>query len=286
MEEIEEERIMAELVTEKAADELREKVRERYGNVAKKSSSGGCCGSAGKEVAISQAVGYSPSELGAIPAEANLGVGCGNPTAFAEIRPGDTVLDLGSGAGIDCFLAANAAGAEGHVIGVDMTDEMLERARTNAERGGYTNVEFRKGMIEDLPVEDASVDVVISNCVINLSPDKARVFSEIFRVLKPGGRMLVSDIVLAEPLPEAVSSSIEAYVGCVAGAMLAEDYLALAKKSGFATVEEISRASYGDVISSDDEAVCCLSGDTGASASDVRRWASSVLSVKVKAIRA
>jgi len=277
---------MAELLTEKTAEEVREKVRERYSDVAKKtSSSGGCCGSPGKEAVMSQAIGYSPEELGAIPAEANLGVGCGNPTAFAEIRRGDTVLDLGSGAGIDCFLAANATGPTGRVIGVDMTDEMLDRARKNAERGGYSNVEFRKGVIENLPVPDSSVDVVISNCVINLSPDKARVFSEIHRVLKPGGRMLVSDIVLAAPLPDEVRNNIEAYVGCIAGALLAEDYLAVAKDAGFEVVEELSRASYGDVIS-DDDMVCCLSDETGASPSDVRKWASNVLSVKVRATKA
>jgi len=277
---------MTELLTQNTAEEVREKVRERYGEVAKKTStSGGCCGSAGKEVVMSQAIGYSADELGSIPAEANLGVGCGNPTAFAEIRPGDTVLDLGSGAGIDCFLAANATGPEGKVIGVDMTDEMLDRARANAERGGYSNVEFRKGVIEELPVADGTVDVVISNCVINLSPDKPKVFSEIHRVLKPGGRMLVSDIVLSAPLPESVRNSIEAYVGCVAGAMQAEDYLELVRQTGFSTVDEVSRASYGDVINEDEEMACCLGEEAGASEAEVRKWASNVLSVKVRAIK-
>jgi len=277
---------MTGLLTEKTADEVREKVRERYGNVAKKTASGGgCCGSSGAEVVMSQAVGYSPEELGAIPAEANLGVGCGNPTATAAIRPGDTVLDLGSGAGIDCFLAANATGPEGRVIGVDMTDEMLDRARANAARSGYTNVEFRKGMIEDLPVEDGTVDVVISNCVINLSPDKPKVFSEIFRVLKPGGRMVISDIVVKEPLPDAVRNSIEAYAGCIGGAMQADEYLELVRQTGFSEVVEQSRASYGDILTGDEEAVCCLGEEIGVSASDVRHWASSVLSMKVRATK-
>ncbi len=277
---------MTGLLTEKSADEVREKVRERYGNVAKRTASGGgCCGSSSAEAEISQAVGYSAAELGAIPAEANLGVGCGNPTATAEIRPGDTVLDLGSGAGIDCFLAANATGPEGRVIGVDMTDEMLERARANAERAGYGNVEFRKGMIEDLPVEDGTVDVVISNCVINLSPDKAKVFSEIFRVLKPGGRMVVSDIVVEKELPDEVRNSIEAYVGCIAGALQAEEYLGLVRQAGFTQVDEQSRVSYGDVLGGEDEIACCVGDEVGASATEVKRWASNVLSVKVRATK-
>jgi arsenite methyltransferase len=275
---------MAELVKEKAVSDVRETVRERYGKIAS-SSGGGCCGSSGAEVVMSRAIGYSADELGSIPAEANLGVGCGNPTAFAEIRPGDVVLDLGSGAGIDCFLAANATGPEGRVIGIDMTDEMLDRARKNAERGGYANVEFRKGVIEDLPVESASVDVVISNCVINLSPDKAKVFAEIHRVLKPGGRMLVSDIVVTEPLPEEIRDSVEAWAGCVAGAMLDVEYLALVRKTGFATVEEIARSSYGDVLAGSEASSCCGSEATGVAETDVRHWASRVLSVKVRAMK-
>lgn len=277
---------MSDLLTEKGAGEIRDKVRERYGKVAVSTGSGGgCCGAPSPEVQVSQAIGYSADELRAIPAEANLGVGCGNPTAFAEIRPGDTVLDLGSGAGIDCFLAANATGPEGRVIGVDMTDEMLERARKNAERGGYANVEFRKGVIEDLPVEDASVDVVISNCVINLSPDKAKVFSEIHRVLRPGGRMLVSDIVVSEPLPDEIRGSVEAWAGCIAGAMLDEEYVALVRQAGFAKVEEISRASYGDALAGSEAAACCVSDAAGVAMPDVMQWASRVLSVKVRAIK-
>ena len=171
------------------------------------------------------------------------------------------------------------------MIGVDMTDEMLDRARKNAARGGYANVEFRKGLIEALPVEDASVDVVISNCVINLSPDKAKVFSEIHRVLKPGGRMLVSDIVLAKPLPDGIRSSVEAYVGCIAGAMLADEYLDEARRAGFGTVEEISRASYGDVLCCDDDVVESLAKATGACCSSIKDWAGSVLSVKVRGIK-
>ena len=277
---------MMERVLDKSVDEVREKVRERYSEVAKKTSqTGGCCGPSSNEVAISQAIGYSADELKAIPVEANLGVGCGNPTATAEIRPGDTVLDLGSGAGIDCFLAANAAGPEGRVIGVDMTDEMLDRARANAESGGYTNVEFRKGMIEDLPVESGTVDVVISNCVINLSPDKKTVFSEIFRVLRPGGRMVISDIVVDRPLPDEIQNSIEAYVGCIAGAMQVEEYLELVKKTGFTSIDELSRSSYGDVLGSDSEAACCVGDELGIDEKAVKTWAPAILSLKLKATK-
>ncbi|HEY5649249.1 MAG TPA: arsenite methyltransferase, partial [Nitrospiria bacterium] len=167
-----------------------------------------------------------------IPADANLGLSCGNPTAVSGLKKGETVLDLGSGAGMDSFLAAEKVGPEGRVIGVDMTPEMVERARENAERSGVTNTEFRLGEIENLPVADGSVDVVISNCVINLSTDKARVFREVFRVLKPGGRIAIADIALTRPLPEEVFSSYEAYVGCVAGAVSVDDYRRLVEDSG------------------------------------------------------
>jgi SAM-dependent methyltransferase len=180
---------------------------------------------------VARSIGYSDEEL-ALAGDANLGLGCGNPLALTEIVPGMTVLDLGSGAGFDAFLAWNRVGATGRVIGVDMTDDMLALARQNAEKRGAANVEFRKGFIESLPVESASVDYVISNCVINLSPDKPAVFREIARVLKPGGRFAVSDIVLLRPLPEGLARSISAYVGCIAGASLLNDYLTTALDAG------------------------------------------------------
>jgi arsenite methyltransferase len=180
---------------------------------------------------VARSIGYSDEEL-ALAGDANLGLGCGNPLALTEIVSGMTVLDLGSGAGFDAFLAWNRVGAKGHVIGVDMTDDMLALARRNAEKRGAANVEFRKGFIESLPVESASVDYVISNCVINLSPDKPAVFREIARVLKPGGRFAVSDIVLLRPLPEELARSISAYVGCIAGASLLNDYLTTALDAG------------------------------------------------------
>ncbi len=212
--------------------DVKQAVKERYAEVARQGS--GCCGEAAS--VASAAAGYSREELAALPEGADLGLGCGNPTAFAQLRAGETVLDLGSGAGMDCFLAARQVGPTGRVIGVDMTPDMLARARANAEKMGAANVEFRQGEIEKLPVEDASVDVVISNCVINLSPDKPRVFREIARVLKPGGRMHVSDIVLHGELPEAVKQLAEAYTACISGASQKADYLKAIADAGLAEV--------------------------------------------------
>ena len=201
-------------------EKLKMAVRESYGRVAEQSGSccsSGCCGTA-KPEAIAKKIGYTEEEMQAVPTGSNLGLGCGNPIALASLSEGETVLDLGSGAGFDCFLASNIVGPKGLVIGVDMTSEMIARARENALKGGYENVEFRLGEIEALPVEDNTIDIIISNCVINLVPDKGKAFQEAFRVLKPGGRLMVSDIVLQKKLPDFVLESIEAYVGCVAGA--------------------------------------------------------------------
>ncbi|MGI5817042.1 MAG: arsenite methyltransferase [Armatimonadota bacterium] len=214
-------------------EDIKRRVREKYGNIARERRSS-CCGTS------SQAIGYDAADGEAVPVGADLGLGCGNPTAIADLRPGETVLDLGSGAGFDCFLAANAVGPEGHVIGVDMTEDMIARARENAERGGYANVEFRFGEIEDLPVEDESVDVVISNCVINLVPSKQQAFAEAFRVLRRGGRLHVSDIVLDGELPAAVVGSTEAYVGCVAGAVSRETYLTAMQAAGLSEIEIVT----------------------------------------------
>jgi ubiquinone/menaquinone biosynthesis C-methylase UbiE len=182
--------------------------------------------------------------MNAVPSGANLGLGCGNPVAIASLKEGDVVLDLGSGAGFDAFLAAKKVGKTGRVIGVDMTPEMLDRARANAKKGGFNNVEFRAGEIEKLPVEDSMIDVIISNCVINLSPDKEMVFKEAFRVLKPGGMLMVSDLVLAKELPKQIKESVEAYVGCLAGAIMKEEYLGFIKKAGFRNIKIVSQASY------------------------------------------
>jgi SAM-dependent methyltransferase len=223
---------------------IRGLVRDRYGLAALRAS--GCCGQGARPGQAGREIGYSDEDLGAVPGDANLGLGCGNPTALGALEPGQVVLDLGSGAGMDVFLAATRVGPTGRVIGVDMTEAMLVKARENARAGGFENVQFRRGTIEDLPLEDASVDVVVSNCVINLSPEKHRVFAEAFRVLRPGGRLMVSDIVLEKPLPAALRDSVQAYVGCVAGASLRSEYLALVEGAGFQDVRIVSQRRLGD----------------------------------------
>ena len=236
-------------------EEIQKVVRERYSKIAAQSGPSCCCGPNSKgssccgtsvnlASAIGKKIGYSNEEISMVPEGANLGLGCGNPVALATLKEGETVLDLGSGAGFDCFLASFKVGPEGKVIGIDMTAEMLDRARENAREGGYTNVEFRLGEIETLPVADNSIDAIISNCVINLSSDKQRVFDEAFRVLKPGGRLMVSDIVILKDLPENVRNSTDAYTGCVAGAIKKEDYLTAIKKSGFGSVKVVEETSF------------------------------------------
>ena len=212
-------------------NKIKQIVKEKYSEIAKKSSS--CCKCGCSTDDISENIGYSKEELKSVPEGSNLGLGCGNPTALAQLKEGDVVLDLGSGAGFDVFLAANKVGKKGHVIGVDMTKEMVDKAKENAEKGGYKNVEFRLGDIDDLPVEDDSIDVIITNCVINLAPDKSRVFEEAYRVLKKGGKMCVSDIVLLEELSQEQKNDKDLLTGCVAGALLKRDYIDKIKKIGF-----------------------------------------------------
>jgi len=213
-------------------------------------NSSSCCGDGSPQVVLADEeysnldIGYSKEDLSSIPEGANLGLGCGNPTALASVKEGETVIDLGSGAGIDCFLAANKVGKTGKVIGVDMTAQMIDNARENAKNGNYENVEFRLGEIENLPVADNTADLIISNCVINLSPNKERVFQEAFRVLKPGGRVMVSDIVLTEKLPSLLKESLEAYVGCVSGAMIKDGYLKVIEEAGFGDVEILGESYY------------------------------------------
>ncbi|MFH1684327.1 MAG: arsenite methyltransferase [Candidatus Margulisiibacteriota bacterium] len=207
-------------------------VREAYGKIAQGQEGCGCDTYGPDTKEFAKSVGYSEEELKAIPDEANLALSCGNPTALVNLKEGEVVLDLGSGAGFDCFLAATKVGPNGKVIGVDMTPEMVEKARDNAKKNEVENVEFRLGEIENLPLADNSVDVVISNCVINLSADKPRVFQEVHRVLKLGGRIAISDIALLKELPEKIHESIEAYVGCVGGAILVEDYKNIVETSG------------------------------------------------------
>ena len=229
---------------ESEACSIRDEVARRYGEIAQADDAGcgtGCCG--GSSTQHAELIGYDAQQLQDLPEGANLGLGCGNPTTMTMIAPGMTVLDLGSGAGIDCFLAARHVGPTGKVIGLDMTDAMLAKARVFASDKGYANVEFRKGLIEAMPVDDASVDLVISNCVINLSPDKPKVFQEIARVLKPGGRAAISDIVLLQPLPAAVRNNLEAYIACIAGAAMVDDYLAHVRAADL-TIERAERKPY------------------------------------------
>ena len=230
-------------------EEIKKAVRDRYAEIVTKSGncclpSASCCGSSQIVETISRDIGYRAEDLEAVPEGANLGLGCGNPVALASLREGETVVDLGAGAGFDCFLAAKEVGKSGRVIGVDMTHEMLDKARENAKKGGYGNVEFRLGEIENLPVADNAADIIISNCVINLSPDKRRVFQEAFRVLKPGGRLMVSDIVLLKELPAVLKESIDAYVGCIAGAVMKDDYLAAIGEAGFQEVRIIDETLF------------------------------------------
>ncbi|HVN75331.1 MAG TPA: arsenite methyltransferase [Thermoanaerobaculaceae bacterium] len=274
-----------------ASEDVRTAVREHYASIVRDGGgccgstpkSVGCCGGAAAETELSRMIGYSEQELGAVPDGSNLGLGCGNPLAHAALKEGDVVVDLGSGAGFDCFLAARRVGPAGRVIGVDMTPEMLDRARANAAADGYANVEFRLGEIENLPVADGAADMVISNCVINLSTDKPRVFREALRVLKPGGRLMVSDLALAKPLPESVRRSVEAYAGCIAGAMLKDDYLAAIRDAGFAEVEVAAETVYPIGSSSPDASEVAVLQADGIPPEDLRAAAESVISIKVSA---
>ncbi len=233
---------------------IRDTVREKYAAVAE-CECGCCCGGPDLD-AIAEALGYSEEDLGKVPKGAHLGLGCGNPLALAALKGGERVLDLGSGAGFDCFLAAYRVGLEGHVIGVDMTHEMVDRARENAAIAGLTQIEFRLGEIEHLPVEDESIDLVISNCVINLSPDKEQVFKEAYRVLRHGGGLMISDIVVTGALPDKVRESAAMYAGCIAGAVSQEEYVRLMEEAGFLEIEILESRRYPL-----EETACCAPGE-------------------------
>ncbi len=237
--------------------QIEELVRDRYAAVAASTLTNESTG----VQAVAEAFGYSAEELRSIPAEANMGLSCGNPTATANLRPGEVVVDLGSGGGIDVLLAAKRVGPEGRAIGIDMTDEMLDRARKNAEKAGATNAEFFKATIDDLPLADASADCIISNCVINLAPDKRAVFREMARVLKPGGRVAVSDIALKKPLPPEIGEDLLAYVGCIAGAIPIEEYRDGLKEAGFAHVEIIDSGADLNAYAQIDGQVGCCGGE-------------------------
>jgi SAM-dependent methyltransferase len=272
-------------------EKIKEKVREGYGRVAVENRSccgapSSCCGSSASIQSIGEMIGYSKEEMNQVPEGANLGLGCGNPVALASIREGQTVLDLGSGAGFDCFLAAQAVGEKGRVIGVDMTPEMVKKAWENAKKGGYRNVEFRLGDIEYLPVIDESVDVVLSNCVINLSPNKPMVFAEAFRVLKPGGTFTLSDVVLLRPLPPVLANSAAAYLGCVAGASLKSDYLDMLRAAGFKDVRVVGENPFYLGEAAADPIVQAIIEEAKLTPEKVQEIGKSIVSIKVIATKA
>ena len=233
------------------SEKVKEFVKKRYSEIAKSEQSCGCssscCGPSNRDIA--KKIGYSEKDLENLPESAILGLGCGNPVALANLRKGETVLDLGSGGGIDVFLASKKVGQNGKVIGIDMTEEMLEKAKNSASKHSYKNVEFKLGEIENLPIENDSIDTIISNCVINLSSDKLKVFQEAFRVLKPDGKLMVSDIVTNGDLPDEIRKSFDAWAGCIAGALEKNEYLDTIKKAGFKSVEVISENNYSIDIS-------------------------------------
>jgi len=261
-------------------EKVHKAVRERYGKIAKTKTEPCGCGC----TSTSQQIGYSKGELASVPAGADLNLGCGNPLALASLKEGEAVIDLGSGGGLDCFLAAKKVGAKGKVIGIDMTAEMLERVRSNCKKGGYKNVEFRLGEIENMPVADNTADIIISNCVINLSPDKQRVFRETFRVLKPKGRLMISDMVLLSDLPDKVTDSVLAYVGCVAGADKKEDYLDKIKQTGFVEIKVVSETHLPEMLLEEPD-IKTFVEEQKLTKKEITEISNAVVSIKVSAIK-
>ena len=267
--------------------EIKRAVKEGYARIAKQAtsyySSQEGSGYFDNIEEICKRIGYSEEDISAAPPESNLGLGCGNPVALAAIKEGETVLDMGSGAGFDCFLASSLVGPSGQVIGVDITSEMVDKARANARKGGYENIDFRQGDLENMPVADSYVDVVISNCVINLVPNKRLVFKEAFRVLKPGGRLAISDVVLTRELPDFVKNSTRAYIGCLAGAIMKQEYLQIIANVGFTDVSIAAESSFPV------QSLLCEGSGSAAvempqfSPQQQKKIAESVLSIKVNA---
>ncbi len=267
--------------------EIKRAVKEGYARIAKQAtsyySSQEGSGYFDNLEDICKRIGYSEEDISAAPPESNLGLGCGNPVALAAIKEGERVLDMGSGAGFDCFLASSLVGPSGQVIGVDITSEMVDKARANAKKGGYENIDFRQGDLENMPVADSYVDVVISNCVINLVPNKRLVFKEAFRVLKPGGRLAISDVVLTRELPDFVKNSTKAYIGCLAGAIMKQEYLQIIGNVGFSDISVAAESSFPV------QSLLCESRGSAAiempqfSPEQQKEIAESVLSIKVNA---
>jgi len=271
-------------------EKVKKIVREGYAKVAKKDAS--CCAptscgcnTVSMSEEISKRIGYTEDDIKSVPEGANMGLGCGNPVALASLKKGETVLDLGSGGGFDCFLSARRVGETGKVIGVDMTPEMIDKARENLRKGKYKNVEFRLGEIENLPVADEIIDVIISNCVINLSENKKRVFEEAFRVLKPNGRLMVSDIVLLKELPKIVRESVEAYIGCLSGAELKDKYLQMIRDAGFQEVKVIEETYFPLEDMANDPTARAIIKKSEIPKPKLRELGKTVLSVKVSAVK-
>lgn len=259
-------------------EKIKKMVRGGYAKIAKVENC--CC-----NPEISKKIGYTKKELQSVPKGADFSLGCGNPIALASLKDGETVLDLGSGAGLDCFLAANIVGEKGNVIGVDMTPEMIDKARENCRKGNYNNVEFRLGEIENLPVADNTADVIISNCVINLSPNKKRVFEEAFRTLKLGGRLMISDIVLLKELPETVKKSVQAYIGCLSGAVMKDKYIKLIKDAGFQDVKIVEETRFPIDFVVNDSTAKAIMKESNITVKNAKNLASSVASIKVYGIK-
>jgi len=267
-------------------EKIRKAVRQRYGKIAKtKSTDCGCgCTTATPGKSISEQIGYSKSDLSSVPEGADLNLGCGNPVALASLKVGEIVIDLGSGGGLDCFLAAKKVGSTGKVIGVDMTAEMLERARSNCKKSGYKNVDFRLGEIENLPIADNTADIIISNCVINLSPNKQQVFKEAYRVLKPKGRLMISDMVLLGEIPEKVKNSVLAYVGCIAGAENKDEYLSKIKQAGFQNIEVVKEENLPEDMLDDSDIQSSIE-KLKLTKQETTELAKRIVSIKVSAIK-
>ena len=259
-------------------EKIKKMVREGYAKIAKAEK---CCCSP----KISKKTAYTKEELKSVPKGADFSLGCGNPVALASLKEGEAVLDLGSGGGLDCFLAANKVGEKGKVIGVDMTPEMIHNARENCRKGKYKNVEFRLGEIENLPVADSAVDVMISNCVINLSPNKKRVFEEAFRVLKPSGRLMISDIVLLKELPEIVEKSEQAYIACISGAIMKDEYIELIKDAGFRDVKIVEETCFPIDFVVNDLTAKAIMKESNITVKNAKNLASSVASIKVYGVK-
>jgi arsenite methyltransferase len=264
-------------------EKVHQTVRERYGKIAQTAPTDSCgCGCGGPTG--SEQIGYSKGELGSVPEGADLNLGCGNPVALASLKEGETVVDLGSGGGLDCFLASKKVGAKGKVIGIDMTAEMLERARKNCKKGGYQNVEFRLGEIENMPVADNTADIVISNCVVNLSPDKQRVFNEAYRILKPKGRLMISDMVGLMDLPDKIKESTSAYISCIAGADKKEDYLGKIKQAGFEKIKVVAETHMPNTFL-DDPAVKEFVEEQKMTDKEIAEISDAIVSIKVSAVK-